>query len=165
MSGTDNPRLLGVLVTFHRVAELATALERLGAQTRTLDHLLVIDNGSDLEVKKLVEARPEPTTYVDAGDNLGPAGGFALGMEQLIGEANEDDWIFLLDDDDPPDSDQTLERAGRFAVEMLANDVAVGCVGVSGGRFDLASGRVLRIADEELTGPVPADHVTGGGQP
>jgi hypothetical protein len=48
---------------------------------------------------------------------------------------------------------------------MLANDVAVGCVGVSGGRFDLASGRVLRIADEELTGPVPADHVTGGGQP
>jgi GT2 family glycosyltransferase len=41
----------------------------------------------------------------------------------------------------------------------------VGGIGVSGGRFDFDTGRVLRIGDDELGGPIVVDHVTGGGFP
>ncbi|MGH8916369.1 MAG: glycosyltransferase [Acidimicrobiia bacterium] len=163
MEGHDDPHFFGVLVTYRRPGQLAVTLDRLQAQSRRLDRLLVIDNGSEPETRRAVERHD--AHYIDAGDNLGPAGGYALGMTQILESAGDDDWIFLFDDDDPPFFDDAVASAARFAIRMTGEDPMVGGVGISGGRFDFRSGRVVRIGDDEIHGVVPVDHITGGGLP
>jgi glycosyltransferase involved in cell wall biosynthesis len=163
---SDSTRVYGVLVTFSRSAALAATLDRLEAQTRHVDRLLVIDNEGSSETRAVVEGHPNlPIAYVDAGDNLGPAGGFALGMRMLLEDADDSDWIFLFDDDDPPFFDTAIESAVTFGKRMVGADPDTGGVGISGGRFDVGRGRVLRIGDADIDGPVPVDHITGGGLP
>jgi glycosyltransferase involved in cell wall biosynthesis len=160
--------LLGVLVTYRRPEALADTLGRIRAQTLRPDRLLVVDNGGGADVRDVVDraaAAGLAAVYVDAGENLGPAGGFALGMEQLLADAGDDDWVFLFDDDDPPFFDDAIENAARFGAAMVATDSATGAVGISGGRFDIDRGRVLRIGDAEIHDAVPVDHITGGGLP
>lgn len=165
---SDRPKLFGVMATFRRPDWLAESLDRLARQTRNLDDLVVVDNGSDEKAAALVAeyvGKGLAATYVDPGDNLGPAGAFALGMERLLPKAGPDDWIFLFDDDDPPFYDDAIENAERFAIRMVEQDPATGAVGISGGRFDFRTGRVVRIGDAEITGAVPIDHITGPGLP
>ncbi|MGD2101035.1 MAG: glycosyltransferase [Acidimicrobiia bacterium] len=168
-SAPPTPRLHGVLVTFRRPDELEKTLGRLADQSKHLDRLIVVDNDSDRSVAVLVErfegCVASKISYLDSGENIGPAGGYALGMRELLESCEDDDWVVLLDDDDPPYSDNTIERASLFARQMHIADPAVGGVGVSGGRFDARSGRVLRVGDDELGGPIVVDHVTGGGFP
>jgi glycosyltransferase involved in cell wall biosynthesis len=165
---SDEVRVHGVLVTFRRHTSLSTTLDRLRGQTRPPDRLLVVDNGSDPEVRATVErqiAAGLSAEYVDAGDNLGPAGGYAIGMEMILLDAGEEDWIFLFDDDDPPFFDDAIAKALDFGREMVRRDPSTCGVGISGGRFDLRRGRVIRISDDQIQGPVPVDHITGGGLP
>jgi glycosyltransferase involved in cell wall biosynthesis len=165
---SNHTKLYGVLVTYRKPTALTSTLERLAAQSRRLDRILVVDNGSSLEAKQIVEmqaGRGLHIEYLDAGANLGPAGGFALGMEVLLDGAAEEDWIFLFDDDDPPFFDNAVENAAMFAKKMVDRDPQTGGVGISGGRFDPRRGRVTRIGDDEIGGAVPVDHITGGGLP
>ena len=137
-------KLFGVLVTYRRADALSTTLDRLRAQTRPIDLLLVIDNAGSSEAKRIVEAHIANglvARYVDAGDNLGPAGGFALGMKIILEEATDTDWIFLFDDDDPPFFDKAISDAASFGIEMTLADPATAGVGISGGRFDARRGR------------------------
>ena len=164
----DPVKLFGVLVTYQRPGSLSETLDRLRAQTRQLDRLLVIDNGSSQAAREAVELQGADgfdAIYVDAGDNLGPAGGFALGMQAILDQATDSDWIFLFDDDDPPFFDEAIEDAVRFGQEMVSQDPDTGGVGISGGRFDVRTGRIVRIGDDQIHGPVPVDHITGGGLP
>lgn len=168
-SAPPTPRLHGVLVTFQRPEVVEETLGRLADQSKHLDRLIVVDNDGDRSVAGVVgryEGRAAAEiSYLDAGENIGPAGGYALGMRELLERCQDDDWVVLLDDDDPPYFDDTIERTAVFATEMYMADPAVGGVGVSGGRFDPRSGRVLRIGDSELGGPIVVDHITGGGFP
>ncbi len=164
MSEPGEPKFFGVLVTFRRPEQVAVTLQRLQAQTRQLDYLLLVDNGSDSAVENLISGRLD-AAYLDASENTGPAGGYALGMKWLLETAQDDDWIFLFDDDDPPFFDDALEEAARFAGTMVEQVPAVGGVGISGGRFDLTRGEVIRVGDAEIDGAVAVDHITGGGLP
>lgn len=168
-SAMPDPRLHGVLVTFRRHEELGSTLERLADQTRHLGRLVVVDNDGDDAVAELVQRFEgqvaKEISYLAPGRNTGPAGGYALGMTKLLELSQNDDWIVLLDDDDPPYYDDTIERASAFAAQMHHDDPLVGGVGVSGGRFDSGTGRVLRIGDDELDGAIVVDHITGGGLP
>ena len=165
---SDSARMYGVLVTFDRPLILANTLDRLTAQTRQLDGLMVVDNGADgsAESTTKVHAPPVPDLrYVRTPANIGPAGGFALGMREILDMADDDDWIFLLDDDDPPFFDDAIERASKFAVEQARHDSRTAGVGISGGRFDPRRGRVVRVGDDEISGVVVIDHIAGGGLP
>lgn len=158
-------KLFGVLVTFERPDELRATLGRLAAQSRMLDSLVVVDNSRSGSARDVLSAYPGRAVYIHAGDNLGPAGGFALGMEHVLVEAEDSDWIFVLDDDDPPFFDDAIEKAAEFAAAQIRRDPKTAGVGISGGRFDWKFGRVLRVGDAEIAGPVPVDHITGGGMP
>ncbi len=165
---SDPARMFGILVTYRRPQALSDTLDRLQAQTRRPDRILVIDNDGSTDTRDVVQrfaGEGLPAVYVDAGDNLGPAGGFALGMEELLVDASDNDWIFLFDDDDPPFFDDAIENAARFGAQMIATDPTTGAVGISGGRFDTGRGRVSRIGDSEIHGVVSVDHITGGGLP
>lgn len=127
----------------------------------------MVDNGSDREVAELIATlgTGDRITYVDAGENLGPAGGYALGISRVLEQADDHDWVFLLDDDDPPFFDDAIEKAANFAQSVFAQDPSVAAVGISGGRFDFGRGLVRRIGDDDIFGVVTVDHITGGGLP
>ena len=165
MSERGEPWFFGVLVTYRRPEQLAITLGRLAAQTRHLDGLVVVDNASDSKTREIVSRQTGPTTYLDPGDNVGPAGGFALGMTHFLQIANLDDWIVLIDDDDPPFFDDAVEHTVTFAAQMAGRIPSVGGVGISGGRFDYRKGVVQRVGDAEIRGAVEVDHITAGGLP
>ncbi len=109
--------------------------------------------------------RSTKVEYLVSGDNIGPAGGIALGMRHVLQHASDDDWILTLDDDDPPRLPDVLEELIRFAEELRAGDSTVGGVGVCGGRFDADSGRFVTVADSELAGPVRSSWIGGNNLP
>ena len=89
-----------VVVTHRRLDLLATSLDAVVTQDRKPDHLIVVDNDDDPEVRELVTGQPIPTTYLGSRRNLGGAGGFALGMLHAL--ALGADWVWLADDDGRP---------------------------------------------------------------
>jgi rhamnopyranosyl-N-acetylglucosaminyl-diphospho-decaprenol beta-1,3/1,4-galactofuranosyltransferase len=95
-----------VVVTHRRPDELSKSLEAVSAQTRTPDHLIVVDNDNDPRVSDLVTGQPISRTYLGSRRNLGGAGGFALGMLHAL--ALGADWVWLADDDGRPADSEVL---------------------------------------------------------
>lgn len=155
------PQFAGVLVTFRRPDALATMLRALGAQTRTLDRLIVVDNEPTGATRALVGELAPGAEYVAAAENLGPAGGIALGMERILAEAADRDWIVTLDDDDPPTDPTLFATLLAFATHLAARDRSVGAVGAEGARCDRGRGRMVWVPDEELRGDVDVDWIGG----
>jgi rhamnopyranosyl-N-acetylglucosaminyl-diphospho-decaprenol beta-1,3/1,4-galactofuranosyltransferase len=117
-----------VLVTHRRPDELAKSLDVLTAQTRTPDHVIVVDNDADERIRDLVAGQPVPTTYLGSRRNLGGAGGFALGMLHAL--ALGADWVWCADDDGRPQDPTVLatllgcaERLGLAAVSPMVCDM------------------------------------------
>ena len=100
-----------VVVTHRRPDDLAKSLDVVTSQSRTIDHLIVVDNDfghteGDGRVRDLVAAQPVPSTYLGSRRNLGGAGGFALGMLHAL--ALGADWVWLADDDGRPRDSEVL---------------------------------------------------------
>jgi rhamnopyranosyl-N-acetylglucosaminyl-diphospho-decaprenol beta-1,3/1,4-galactofuranosyltransferase len=89
--------VVAVVVTRHRAELLVDSLEALAKQTHPIAHLVVVDNGPDQSAEEVVAASGLPATWLPSFNNLGGAGGFALGM--LYAMAMGADWIWLGDDD------------------------------------------------------------------
>src|SRR4051794_18504071 len=159
--GGRHPRLYGVLVTYRRPAELARSLRSISEQTVPLEHLLIVDNSPNCDTAEVVRAGAPGAEYVAAPENLGPAGGIALGMERLLERCRDDDWIVTLDDDDPPADRGVFADLVALAEEMSARDGSTAAVGLSGVRFDRHRGRVLRVPDDALRGAVAVDSIAG----
>lgn len=160
-------RLLGILITFRRPRELALMLQRLADSERPVDRLVVVDNSPTADAEALVErycGRGRAADYLAAAENLGPAGAVALAMGRLLPDAADDDWIVLFDDGEPPDTEELAEM-WVFALRMRAEDPRLGAVGGVGATFDWARGRVLRVPDHRLDGPVPVDYIGSGQLP
>jgi rhamnopyranosyl-N-acetylglucosaminyl-diphospho-decaprenol beta-1,3/1,4-galactofuranosyltransferase len=102
----DPPVVVAVVVTRQRSALLTESLAALAAQTRPVDHLVVVDNGPDEETAQVVAASGLPHTYLPSHRNLGGAGGFALGM--LTALARGADWVWCADDDGRPGGQTVL---------------------------------------------------------
>lgn len=97
---TDAEVVCAVVVTHRRRDLLASSLDAVVTQHRRPDHLIVVDNDNDPQVRDLVTGQPVPSTYLGSRRNLGGAGGFALGMLHAL--ALGADWIWLADDDGRP---------------------------------------------------------------
>lgn len=99
-------RIVGVVVTHKRRELLSQSLKVLASQTRPLDHLVVVDNANEEDVRALIESAPIPTSYLGSQHNLGGAGGFALGM--LYALSLGADRVWLADDDGRPEGPDVL---------------------------------------------------------
>ena len=108
-------RVVAVVVTRHRREQLAHSLAAIAAQTRPVDHVVVVDNGPDQSAEDVVQASGLPVTYLSSQRNLGGAGGFALGMLHALSLGA--DWVWCADDDG---------RAADDTVLATLLDVAVG---------------------------------------
>lgn len=159
--GGRDPHLFGVLVTYRRPAELASALAAISGQTVSLEHLVVVDNSPDPDTAEVVGSGAPGAEYVVAPENLGPAGGIALGMERLLDRADDGDWIVTLDDDDPPADPRVFADLLGLAAATSGRDRSAAAVGLSGVRFDRRRGRVVRVPDDELHGAVDVAAIAG----
>ena len=121
-------RIVGVVVTHKRRELLAESLKVLGSQTRPLDHLVVVDNAAEDDVRALVESSGIPVSYLGSQHNLGGAGGFALGI--LYALSLGADWVWLADDDGRPEGPKVLktlldcaQRHGLAEVSPVVCDI------------------------------------------
>ncbi len=105
-----------VVVSYNRRDLLRDVLDALAAQTRAPDEIIVIDNGStDGSRAMLAEEFTGISVYLSA-DNIGGAGGFALGVDLAMAAGHSDAW--LMDDDAVPHLDaleRLLDAAQRIA--------------------------------------------------
>lgn len=101
--------IAAVVVTFNRLEDLKICLKSLQAQTRPLDHIFVINNGSTDGTAAWLEVQPALTVVTQA--NLGGAGGFATGIDTAFQAGY--DGIWCMDDDcvAAPDALETLLAA------------------------------------------------------
>ena len=163
---TGRTRLHGVLVTYRRHHLLSDLLNQLASQERHLDSLLVVDNHPDPVNRAVVAeyARQAPAGYVPAPENLGPAGGIALGMHRVLERANDSDWIVLIDDDMDPLVPGELAGLITFAETCREMDPTTAGIGERGGRFSWtrARGKFVRLQDTDRR---IVDYLGGNGLP
>jgi GT2 family glycosyltransferase len=164
-SSRPGARVFGVLVTYRRPGVLAAMLGCLSAQELPFETLFVVDNGGlpgTSDLLRAHEAKRLNVCPILPGDNLGPAGGFALGMRRAAEVAGPDDWVLLLEDDNPPPAQPArfLADLAMFASRLADAYPDTGAVGTGGARFDRRRGRMTRVRDEELAPVVPVDYVT-----
>jgi rhamnopyranosyl-N-acetylglucosaminyl-diphospho-decaprenol beta-1,3/1,4-galactofuranosyltransferase len=119
--------VVAVVVTRHRTNVLVDSLAALAKQTHPIAHLIVVDNGPDHPAREIVEACGLPATWLPSWNNLGGAGGFALGI--LHAMAMGADWIWLGDDDGRAADEGVLatlmdvaQRRGLAAVSPVVVD-------------------------------------------
>jgi rhamnopyranosyl-N-acetylglucosaminyl-diphospho-decaprenol beta-1,3/1,4-galactofuranosyltransferase len=97
-------RVVAVIVTYRRVDLLRACVDSVIGQTRPPDEILVIDNGGI--AAEVLAGRPEVgglVSIVEPGENLGPAGGYALGFERALTLGATKIWT--VDDDCEPAPD------------------------------------------------------------
>jgi GT2 family glycosyltransferase len=91
------PRIVACIVTNNRRELLRECITALQAQTRPLDEIVVIDNGSeDGTGAMLIEQFPD-VHVIAYPDNLGASHGFSRGVTLAL--ERDFDWLWLIDDD------------------------------------------------------------------
>lgn len=161
-------KIFGIMITYRRRAAVADFLARLAEQEPVLDHLLVVDNAADDAVSQLVTSHvghPSSIDYVAMPENLGPAGGIAAGMSAIMTAAGPDDWMVLLDDDDPPWSTTILSDLRDFAVARARDEPSTGAVALDGARWDPRRARLWRPPTTGVAEALEVDYLTGDGFP
>lgn len=95
-------RVVAVIVTYCSPANLSACLESLSRQSYLLDQIVIVDNSP---VPTCITAPDFGTLKLEhlfVGENLGPAGGYRLGLIRFL--SLNADYAWLLDDDVFPDS-------------------------------------------------------------
>lgn len=101
-----------VIVSFNRLEYLKKCLTALEQQTRPLDEIIIVDNGSTDGSAEYIDQNHPNATVFRPGKNLGGAGGFAWGLEIAIAHGHEGAW--LMDDDAEPELDAAEPLISMF---------------------------------------------------
>jgi len=88
--------ITAVIVTFNNAGMLKDLLEDLAAQSRPLDEIIVVDNGSVDDTDRMMRTGFKSATYIRLPENTGSGGGFNTGNKAAM---EKSDAIWTLDDD------------------------------------------------------------------
>lgn len=99
-------KILAVVVTYNRLELLKRCIKGLQSQTLKDFDILIVNNGSTDGTKEWIDSLSKEILRIHQG-NLGGAGGFYAG--QKYGYDNGYEWIWMMDDDGVPDSNQLSE--------------------------------------------------------
>lgn len=118
--------VIAITVTYNRPATLKKCLAALFAQAYPLERVIVVDNHSSEENRKIIEqlaAQNDKTEVLWLTENTGGAGGFEAGM-RYVRDNYAPDYYWIMDDDAYPrkncleklmDTAQTYPEAGFLA--------------------------------------------------
>jgi len=98
-------KVIAVVVTYNRLPLLRNCIEALRNQTRPLDKILIINNGSTDDTEKWLLSQTDIECITQ--DNTGGAGGFSRAIAE--GFAQGYTWTWCMDDDGFPKKD-ALEK-------------------------------------------------------
>ena len=119
----DAGRVVAVVVTYNRLAQLQVTLPRLlASKPAYLDAVLVVDNASTDGTADWLACQSDPRLEVmRCRTNLGGAGGFETGMRQAMAQFDPD-WILVMDDDARPEETalETFHAHDRADAEAWA---------------------------------------------
>lgn len=123
---TSAGRLVAVVVTHNRLAQLKVTLSRLlQSPPHDLQAVVVVDNTSRDGTEEWLAANDDPRLMVYRSEgNLGGAGGFAMGL-RLATEHFDPDWILVMDDDARP---MPGALAAFHALDLTAWDAVASAV-------------------------------------
>lgn len=164
----QSTRYYVVLPTFHRVESLGATLQTILTQTQPPAGVIVVDNGSSFQCKRLcaaLDGTASPVIYVDAGENRGSAGGTALGMQVALEIASDSDWIVRCDDDSPPIQEDHIVLLITRLLTIRESDPSAAALGTAGSVFDPHACRLKkpgRASDGEI---VEVDYLATGTYP
>lgn len=97
-------KIVAITVTYNRAHTLIKCIKALMMQTHPVDRILVVDNGSHVEQKEILQKFISKNQWVEVlwlDENSGGAGGFEAGM-QMARETYKPDWYWIMDDDAYP---------------------------------------------------------------
>lgn len=94
MSRSASSRISVIMPTFNREAFVAAALDSVLAQSRPVDEIVVVDDGSTDGTRSIVDAYGPPVRYVRQ-DNGGKMSAIEHGLRLVSG-----DLVWIMDDDD-----------------------------------------------------------------
>jgi len=86
-----------VVATLNRRDLLRKNLIQSQAQTRPIDEIIVVDNGSDDGTAEMLRTEFSSVTVIRFKKNIGNVSGITAGMERAF--ENGHDWIWVMDDD------------------------------------------------------------------
>jgi GT2 family glycosyltransferase len=101
-----NTKVCAVVVTYNRVKLLEKCISSLKNQTRKIERIIVVNNGSTDGTLNWLEKQSE--VEVINQENIGGAGGFHTGIKGALDKPC--DWIWVMDDDVAPDKNCLIEQ-------------------------------------------------------
>ena len=107
------PSVVSVTTAYNAARVLPRHLESLLRQTRSLQEIVVVDNGSSDSTGALLAERYPQVTVLRLSENLGAAGAWSAGLEYAALKQRHD-WVWGFDDDSVPQAN---------ALELLLDGV------------------------------------------
>jgi rhamnosyltransferase len=101
---SKSPLIASITVATNAAAVLPKQIDALLRQSRSVDEVIVVDNGSTDETVVMLRNRYPKVTIIELGRNLGVGGALAAGLSYALLEKKHD-WAWLLDDDSVPQDD------------------------------------------------------------
>ncbi len=98
-------KVIAVVVTYNRQALLSECITALRSQTRPLDAILIVNNGSTDHTETWLKEQDD--VFFVTQTNVGSSGGFSTGISWAYKEGYS--WIWCMDDDGYPKED-ALEK-------------------------------------------------------
>lgn len=103
--------IVAVIVTYNRMNKLKQALKCYESQKEKFNHLIIVNNASTDGTKEFLDdwiskVHSFGVTIINNKENLGGAGGFAVGINNA--KQLGFDYIFIADDDAYPNNDMLL---------------------------------------------------------
>ena len=114
-------KVIAVVVTYNRQFLLAQCISALKNQTRKIDKILVINNGSTDNTEAWLRSQPDIDFITQ--ENVGGAGGFYTGIK--TGYERKYNWIWLMDDDGYPKEDALEKLLEGDSEELCLRNCAV----------------------------------------
>jgi glycosyltransferase involved in cell wall biosynthesis len=96
--------IFSVILTYNRPALLKEALSSVTKQTKPADHIIVVDNGSDIPAENVLsdEISDLDISFIRLPKNVGSHKGFEAGFDFFKSRSEPGDWLWVLDDDAHP---------------------------------------------------------------
>ena len=114
-------KVIAVVVTYNRQKLLSECITALRNQTRRIDKILVINNGSNDSTESWLEQQNDLEFF--SQKNVGSGGGFNTGIK-LAYEKNYD-WVWLMDDDGFPKEDALANLLEHTREKLCLRNCAV----------------------------------------
>jgi rhamnopyranosyl-N-acetylglucosaminyl-diphospho-decaprenol beta-1,3/1,4-galactofuranosyltransferase len=114
-------KVIAVVVTYNRQQLLSECVEALRNQSRKLDKILIINNGSTDRTQEWVTSQSDLECITQA--NVGSGGGFHTGIKWAF--ENGYSWIWLMDDDGYPEQKALEYLLEDDQEELMVRNCAV----------------------------------------